>query len=141
MKLTIYNISLDIIKGLSFEEKRKLKEDMHQIAFVDWFRYRYNDLIFSIPNEHILSKPRQQYTAKKLNRMGRTRGAPDLFIPSMSLFVEMKKIGGKRTKDQTTMHERLALCGYKVIVAYGAEDASDQIDAFIQARNARNPLA
>jgi len=99
-------------------------EHAEQAGFVAWFSQRYpGTLIFAIPN----GGKRDIVTAKKLQMEGVTPGVPDLFVPAWSLWIEMKKPGGRLSEAQKNMIEYLTRIGHTVIVAYGARDASEKV--------------
>lgn len=100
-------------------------EHEEQREFVSWFRQTYEGVkIFAIPN----GGHRGKREALRLRVEGVTRGVPDLFIPAWWCWVEMKKVeGGYLSKDQKEMKEYLEVCGHKVIVGHGFEDAKNQI--------------
>ena len=64
---------------------------------------------------------------------GIVSGVPDLYIPSMKTWVEMKrKSGGVLSNEQKRIHLYLASIGDTVIVGHGAEDASRKIMEMLQ---------
>lgn len=100
-------------------------ESSHQIGFINWFRYKYpNVLIFHIPNGGF----RSIKTAKRLKEEGVVPGIPDLFIPEWKIFIEMKRTkGGIVSKEQKAMIKYLQEIGYTAFVANGATEASQKI--------------
>ena len=100
-------------------------EHMEQVGFVQWFRLKFPEtLIFAIPN----GEYRAMTTAKKLRAEGVVSGVPDLYIPCYGLWVEMKRReGGTLSDEQKRIHDYLRSIGDKVIVGYGAEDASRKV--------------
>ena len=101
-------------------------EDYEQAVFVQWFRASYPDmLIFAIPNggsRHIVE-------AAKLKATGTLAGVPDLFVPALRVFIEMKKCKGGRVSDsQNKIAKYLERVGYTVLFCKGAEDAKKQIN-------------
>lgn len=109
----------------SHQEGNVSSEHMEQQGLVAWFRGMFPEtLIFSIPN----GEYRAMATAKKLRAEGVVPGVPDLYIPALKMWVEMKrKEGGKLSDDQIRIHTYLEGIGDTVIVGYGAEDASRKI--------------
>ena len=104
-------------------------EHSHQAGFLQWFRTKYpGTLIFAIPN----GGKRDIVTAKKLQMEGVTPGVPDLFVPELRLWIEMKKPGGRLSEAQKSMIEYLEGIGHTVIVAYGARDASMKVLEFLK---------
>ena len=100
-------------------------EHSEQVGFVNWWRNKFPDIIiFAIAN----GGKRDMTTAKRLKDEGVLRGIPDLMIPSMGIFIEMKRThGGRLSDEQTEMISYLERVGYTCIVAAGAEDASRKI--------------
>lgn len=103
-------------------------EHDEQVAFVRWFRLKYKGVrIFAIPNggwRHIT-------VATKLKAEGVCSGVPDLFIPGWKVWIEMKREGGQVSANQQDWMDYLRSVGYTIMVAYGAEDAMNQIAAFL----------
>ena len=102
-------------------------ESDEQIAFVAWFRITYpGELIFAIPN----GGSRQKREAMKMKLEGVTAGVPDLFIPGMKLFIEMKRQdGGTVSKDQKNVMASLKSYGYMCEVCKGYKAARELIEA------------
>jgi hypothetical protein len=96
---------------------------------VQWFRTKWpRVVIFAIPN----GGKRNITTAKNLKREGVVPGVPDLFIPAWGLWIEMKRQkGGRLSPDQDEMIAYLDSIGHRVIVGYGAADASEKLLAFL----------
>ena len=95
-----------------------MSEHLHQVSAVNWFRDTYPGvLIFAIPNGGM----RNPMIAAKMRREGVTPGVPDLFIPEWRLFVEMKDIGGRTSKEQREMIAELQRVGYQCEVCQGFE--------------------
>ena len=105
-------------------------ELQEQIGFYEWFSRKFPDILcFHIPN----GGWRDINTAKKLKASGVVKGIPDLFIPSLKIFVEMKRVkGGVVSPEQKKMMEYLTRVGYTCMICYGATDASRQILAFLK---------
>ena len=104
-------------------------EHSHQAGFIQWFRTKYpGTLIMAIPN----GGKRDIVTAKKLQMEGVTPGVPDLFVPAWSLWIEMKKPGGRLSEAQKNMIEYLEGIGHTVIIGYGARDASEKVLEFLK---------
>ena len=98
-------------------------ESMEQILFVNWMRKTYpQHRIFHIPN----GGARGAATALRLKNEGVIKGVPDLFIPSMMLWIEMKTAyGGKVSQEQKDWIEYLRNHGYTAEVANGCEAAKE----------------
>ena len=103
-----------------------MNEDREQMLFIQWFK-RHNEgiLIFHIPN----GGKRSPAEGAKFKAMGVVAGVPDLFIPSLSLWIEMKKeIGGIVSKEQKAVHKHLESLGHTVIIGNGYLDAIMKIN-------------
>jgi hypothetical protein len=105
-------------------------EHYEQARLVMWFRQTYRPMrIFAIPNGGLRSKA----IAAKLKVEGVTAGVPDLFIPELKLWVEMKRIkGGRLSPEQKDWINYLASVGYVCFICAGAEDAKIQISDYIK---------
>ena len=96
-------------------------EHIEQVNFVNWVEYNHPAIkLFAIPN----GGKRSIKTAIDLKAEGVKRGVPDLFIPELFLFIEMKKQkGGSTSKEQREWLSYLEGVGYKCFVCKGAEEA------------------
>lgn len=103
-------------------------EHKEQVALCKWLdarKVRY----FAIPN----GGARDAVTGARLKAEGVKPGVPDLFIPEMRLFIEMKRRdGGATTNAQKEWAEYLRGEGYRVEVCRGWIEAKDQIEALIR---------
>jgi hypothetical protein len=117
-----------ILKSSNEDRMAVLPEDIEQINFVNWFRHNHPDImIFHVPN----GGKRNAREAARLKQMGVLAGIPDLFIPSLMLWIEMKRTkGGSLSKHQKEIIPKLESYGYKVFVCKGFEDAKKQFEAF-----------
>ena len=83
---------------------KEISEYEIQKACVKWFRYTYpDDIIFHIPN----GEKRNIQSAIKLQNMGVTSGIPDLFVPKLNCFIEIKNSKGKLSNKQIKTIEKL----------------------------------
>ena len=100
-------------------------EHAEQVSLVQYLDATHPDLLyFAIPN----GGNRNIVTATKLKAEGVKAGVPDLFFPSLRLFIELKRTkGGKVSPAQRDMAQRLEACGYRVVVCKGAREAVDVI--------------
>jgi len=96
-------------------------EHNEQVNFVNWLEYNYPDYkLFAVPN----GGKRNIVTAKKLKAEGVKPGVPDIVIPKLFLYIEMKKQkGGAVSKEQREWIEYLQGCGYTAEVCRGFEEA------------------
>lgn len=103
-----------------------LTEDEEQMMLVSWFRKTYHPMhrIFAIPNGGVRSK----LQGMKLKVTGVSAGVPDLFIPSIRMFIEMKRVkGGVVSEEQKDWINYLNSVGYSAIVCKGFEEAKNKI--------------
>ena len=103
----------------------KATEHAEQVSLVQWLDATHPELLyFAIPN----GGNRNIITASKLKAEGVKAGVPDLFLPSLRIFIELKRAkGGKVSPAQKDMAQRLEACGYRVVVCKGAKEAVDVI--------------
>ena len=104
-------------------------EDMEQAEFVQWMRRTYPEhRIFAIPNGGWRSKA----SVMKLKVTGVSAGVPDLFIPSLQLFIEMKRTkGGRVSSEQTDWMRYLRSVGYKAEICYGKDEAINVVSKIV----------
>ena len=107
-------------------------EDQEQSWLVAWVRKTHPEhRIFAIPNGGL----RHKRTALMLKATGATAGVPDLFIPSLRLFIEMKRQkGGTVSKEQKEWLEYLNSAGYRAVVCKGFLEARAVIESYLDAR-------
>lgn len=110
---------------------RRKDEEIHQVAFVRWFRLqypRYQKLMTLGSFGENVGERRM----KRLKEMGLTPGYPDLVfnIPVkkngafiFGLFIEMKTVKGRVSPAQKEVHTDLIAQGYRVEVAKSWEEA------------------
>lgn len=101
-------------------------ESTEQIIFVNRVRHFHPEvLIYAVPN----GGRRDPKEAARLKHEGVLAGVPDTFVAEPrgswhGLYVEMKRQSGGRESDiQRALRAKLTAKGYKVVVAYGAEQA------------------
>jgi hypothetical protein len=93
---------------------------------------RWN-LLFHIPN----GGKRNIVTAVRMKREGVKKGVPDLFLPVSrnglhGLFIELKRVGEKATKEQSDWLSKLYYQGYSTAVCHGAESAIETIEEYLK---------
>lgn len=108
-----------------------MTEHVEQREFVSWFRKTHPGVrIFAIPN----GGWRGMAAGARLKAEGVSAGVPDLFIPALRVWIEMKRPkGGVLSEKQKDWRDYLISCGYTVIVAHGKIAAQDEIIS-LQAR-------
>jgi len=96
-------------------------EHREQVKFITWIETNHPEhKVFAIPN----GGKRNKIAAMKLKAEGVSAGVPDLFIPSLRLFIEMKKPeGGRVSPAQKEWLSYLSDNGYSAGVANGFEEA------------------
>lgn len=106
-----------------------MSESMEQILFVNWMRKNHPEhRIFAIPN----GGNRNPSEAMRLKNEGVSAGVPDLFIPSLRLFIEMKNIeGGTVSSDQKDWIKYLKSIGYEAEVCAGNDIAQSIIEIYL----------
>lgn len=104
-------------------------EHLEQVRFVAWFEKNYPQYkIFAIPNGGL----RNKVVAANLKAEGVRPGVPDLFIPGLFLFIEMKRQKGGRMSDkQKEWKEHLENLGYSFFVGHGFEDAKEKFTSIV----------
>lgn len=98
-----------------------LTEHQEQCNFVRWMEINYPEhRVAATPN----AAKRHFKTGKSLKDEGMSKGFPDLSIPSLFLYIEMKRLkGGRLSPEQKAWLEYLRSVGYRAEVAKGAEEA------------------
>lgn len=107
-------------------------ESKEQMYYVQWMRRTYPEhRIFAIPN----GGKRSIVTAARMKAEGVTKGLPDLFIPSLRLWVEMKRIKNSSTSpEQVDWMKYLTEHDYKCLVCFGFEDARNKTQSFLSVK-------
>lgn len=106
-------------------------ERIAQQKLVALVRHFYPDLLFwHTPN----GEDRDAAVAIVLKAMGVEPGVPDLFFPTLRLFIEMKAPGGRMSESQARVREKLLLAGYIVRVYDDHEQAFAFIEGFMRER-------
>jgi len=100
-------------------------EYMIQVRFVAWVRHNHPEhMIFHVAN----GGGRTKAEGAKLKNMGVLPGVPDLFIPSLKLFIEMKNSQGTPSAAQWKIMEQLGEYGYTVAVCNSLANAQTVFD-------------
>lgn len=103
-------------------------EHIEQVRLVNWFRDNFKEpdyIIFAVPN----GGTRGAREASNLKDEGVKSGVSDLVILTHDkvIFLEMKKVNGKLSKEQIKFNSNVEYLGYVSIIGYGATDASEKI--------------
>lgn len=119
---------------------RNLKrgEDTEQMGVMDWANWNMGrfpelKLLFHIPN----GGKRDAREAARFKAMGVKAGVPDLCLPVprdgfAGLYIEMKYGKNNTTKAQEEWIEELRQQGYKVVVCYGGESATGELENYLR---------
>lgn len=121
--------------GDTWQDVRIPTEHFEQVSLVNWARANYPDLlIYAIPNGGF----RMPQTRKHLKEEGVQPGIPDLHIPELNLYIEMKRTkGGSLSKVQKHIIAHLKVIGCQVEVCLGFEEAKEVLQkACLQAGKA-----
>lgn len=113
--------------GDSWQDVRVPTEHFEQVTLINWARATYPDLlIYAIPNGGF----RMPQTRKHLKEEGVQPGIPDLHVPELNLYIEMKRIkGGSLSKVQKHIIEHLKLIGCQVEVCFGFQEAKEVLQS------------
>ena len=103
--------------------------------------------LFAIPNGGSRARTTARFSSEafRMKREGIRPGVPDLMlaVPKnglAGLFIEMKravKSLSRVSEEQKQWHKRLSDIGYKVVVAYGADEAISSICEYLGIENDR----
>jgi hypothetical protein len=114
-------------------------EAAEQATFVKWWAWQYPKvLLYAIPNGTFLfgDSDRRAGQMVRLKAQGLVPGMPDLHCPQWRLWMEFKRLsGGRLSKDQVLIIERLRAIGDTVLVPHGAEAAISQVREFLAKNN------
>ena len=94
-------------------------EHVIQRQAVQWIRQWTPYVVFAIPNG---GGKRTKADGGRLKAEGVLAGVPDLCIPALSLFIEMKTATGALEPAQKEVHDRLRANGQTVEVCRSVED-------------------
>lgn len=112
-----------------------MSEHEEQCALIRWWRLQYpklNKTLFAIPN----GGHRNIVTAVRLKNEGVVSGVSDLFLMMPKgdwhgLFIEMKAIKGKISKEQKEFISTANENGYLAVVCFGFDDAKKVIETYL----------
>jgi hypothetical protein len=99
---------------------KERSEHVEQREFVMWVRQNTPYLIYAIPNGG------HKTDGMKLKCEGVLAGMPDLHIPQLRLWIEMKRRGGKARESQLAIHARLRAFG-DVVETCDSKEAAIQV--------------
>ena len=104
-------------------------EHIEQREFVQWVRQMTPFLIYAIPN----GGGRSGRQGMGLKAEGVLAGMPDLHIPELRLWIEMKAADGVVSPAQRAIHARLVAFD-SVAVCYSTAEAIDVVTQHMQSR-------
>jgi len=109
-----------------FAKKRVPTEHSEQLWLLGDCRRRWPQLlIIAIPN----AGRRTLYERTQLKAEGMTAGVPDLFIPALNLWIELKRTKASTTsRAQKEMLAKLQSAGHTAVIAKGHEEALAHIE-------------
>jgi hypothetical protein len=105
-------------------------EHVEQREFVMWMRQQTPYLIYAIPNGG------HKTDGAKLKCEGVLAGMPDLHVPELRLWIEMKRRDGKARESQEKIHARLRAFGDVVEVCNSKEAAMAAVQRIMSAMKA-----
>lgn len=108
-------------------------EDIEQVIVIEYIKQCTNLPVIHTANQRQCSP---QYGAL-LKRMGVLKGVSDLFFPRgnskyKGMFLELKTLTGKPTKEQITFLDNMAKENYFTQIAYGSKEAISIIKSFYE---------
>lgn len=103
---------------------------------------RVKDYLISIPNGGL----RNMKVAMKLKAEGVTKGVSDLFLALPNgkyagLWIEMKTMKGRASKEQLEWIERMKEVGYEAVVCKGHEEAIQVLEEYLGQRLSEPPVS
>lgn len=118
---------------------KKGTEYEHQVALFMWIALNKNvypelELLFSIKNEE---KSGSALVGSRFKASGVKKGTSDLFLPVArknchGLFIEMKRPGGKASKEQLEFGDKMQLQGYGFAVCDSWEKAKNVLVEYLK---------
>ena len=115
---------IPVLEGKVHKPKVK-SEHLEQAEFVSWMRKTYPEhRVFAIPN----GGARAKSVAMSLKVEGVVKGVPDLMVPSLKLFIEMKRTNNSVvSEEQQDWIKYLNSVGYTAKICYGKDEAIDLV--------------
>jgi len=110
------------------------EEDKIQMMLVAWFRLQYPKILMTISPGGLITNAK---SGNKANKMGYSKGTPDLLILQPSgkyhgLLIELKSSKGKASPEQIVWLGKLLEKGYYAHICIGFEEAKSVIDGYLQ---------
>lgn len=124
------------VKPKKMRQPRQFKEEAEAEKLMQLLYFKLPkiaDLIYHTPN----GGKRNKFEALRLKKQGTKAGIPDYFLPVAiapfhGLYLELKAQKGTLQKSQKEWLNKLSEQGYATCVAYGADQAFDQITKYLQ---------
>lgn len=110
-------------------------EHVIQCKAVQWIKQYTPYVVYAVPN----GGKRNKLEAVRLRAEGVAAGIPDVHIPALALFIEMKTPSGAISPIQKTMHERLRRDGQAVHVCRSLEDVQDIVTVYMDRKRGEKP--
>lgn len=124
----------------------KIQGALMQMAALHECKYPPLRWLLSIPNEHALNVRKNEETGEwycpggsRLNRLGRKKGAWDLFLPEsrgpfIGMWLETKSPGGKLTPEQSEFGAAMSLAGFYCVIYNNWEKGWHRIVDYLERR-------
>jgi hypothetical protein len=108
-------------------------EHDEQVRFIRWCIAKKIDVVFAVPNGGYRGKRE----AGRLKAEGVKAGIPDIVVPIPrggygSLFIEMKRPGGRISPAQKAMMSKLAAVGNRCVVCYSHQEAIGALCSYLE---------
>ena len=110
-------------------------EHVIQCKAVQWIKQYTPYVVYAVPN----GGKRGKLEAMRLRAEGVLAGIPDLHIPALALYIEMKTAVGKVSPVQKDVHEQLRRDGQAVHVCRSLEDVQDIVSVYMDRKRGEKP--
>jgi hypothetical protein len=110
-------------------------EHVIQCKAVQWIKQYTPYVVYAVPN----GGKRGKLEAMRLRAEGVLAGIPDLHIPALALYIEMKTAVGKVSPVQKDVHEQLRRDGQAVHVCRSLEDVQDIVSVYMERKRGEKP--
>jgi hypothetical protein len=109
------------------------KESVEQVNFIKYLHMRH-PLLFYYSSTNMGQRPGK--FAARMKAEGMISGIPDLFFPSLFMYIEMKRVKESyATEKQRFIMDKLESYGYKCYVCKGCDDAIKVVDREVKERS------
>ncbi len=110
-------------------------EHVIQCKAVQWIKQYTPYVVYAVPN----GGKRGKLEAMRLRAEGVLAGIPDIHIPALALYIEMKTAVGKVSPVQKDVHEQLRRDGQAVHVCRSLEDVQDIVSVYMDRKRGEKP--